>query len=104
MFTTISELRQANRAIDHHFFDRSTMRFFASRVESGLYAGRFFITSEKAGFSSQQRRYTVREALPTGEVKTVGDTFNKFSFIEDARDMCRELAKPFYPWSKEAQQ
>lgn len=93
MFQTIAQVRQANRDAGNHFFDRSTMRFFASRVESGLYAGRYFITSEKAGFDSQQRRYTIREAMPDGDVRTVDDSFNKFRFIEDARDKCRELAK-----------
>jgi hypothetical protein len=100
MFKTIADVRAANRAIDHHFFDRSTMRFFASRIESGLYAGRYFITSEKAGFTSEQRRFTIREVMPSGEVKTADDSFNKFLFIEDARDRCRELAKGSYPWSK----
>lgn len=99
MFTTISEVRTANRAIGHHFFDVSTMRFFASRVESALYAGRFFITSEKAGFNTERRKYTVREVLDDGEVRTYRDTFNKFSDIEDARDLCRNLAAPFYAWS-----
>lgn len=100
MFTTISELRQANREIGNHFFDRSTMRFFASRVESGLYAGRYFITSEKTGFDSTVRKFTVREAQPDGRVATVGDTFNKFLFIEDARDLCRELSKGKYAWQQ----
>lgn len=100
MFQTIAEVRQANRAIGHHFFDRSTMRFFASRVESGLYAGRYFITSEKAGFQSEQRKFTIREVGSNGEVKTVGDTFNEFLFIEDARDRCRELAKGQYAWQQ----
>ena len=92
MFKTIAEVRQANRAIGHHFFDRKTMAFFASRVESGLYAGRWFITSEKAGFTSERRTYTVREVMPDGKVNTVGE-FCKYHIVEDARDRCRELAK-----------
>lgn len=100
MFKTISDVRQANRSIGNHFFDRSTMRFFDSRVESSLYAGRFFITSEKAGFSAYDRKFTIREALPSGEVKTVGNSFNKYHSIEDAREECKRLAAPFYAWNQ----
>jgi hypothetical protein len=94
MFSSISDVRTANAEAGQHFFDRSTMRFFASRVESALYAGRYFITSEKTGFSDNgTRKFTVREAHADGRVTTYGETFNKFMFIEDARDLCRELVK-----------
>lgn len=92
MFKTIADVRQANKESGGYFFSRDTVRFFGSRVESSLYAGRYFITSEKAGFSSTLRKFTIREALPDGSVNTVTDTFNKFRCIEDAREECRSLA------------
>ena len=33
MFKTISEVKQANTNLGHHFFDRDTMRFFDSKIE-----------------------------------------------------------------------
>lgn len=34
MFKTMADVRAANKAIGHHYFERSTMRFFDSRVDS----------------------------------------------------------------------
>jgi hypothetical protein len=89
-FKTIAEVRAANRAIDNHWFDRSTMRFFNCVIESKLYGGRFFVTSERMNLSDP-KKYTIREALPSGDVRTVSG-FRKFSFLEDARYMARHLA------------
>jgi hypothetical protein len=58
---------------DGHWFDKETLRFFKSRLPKVAYetdAGRFFITSEAD--PSGERRYTVREQLPNGNIETVG--------------------------------
>lgn len=47
MFNTMSELRKKNKESGYHFFDRETMKFWDSKLESTLYKGCFFITSEK---------------------------------------------------------
>lgn len=56
---------------DHHFFDRDAMAFFASQLHSVLYVpvedAYVFITSEKTGFDSEERRFTVRKATFTLE-------------------------------------
>lgn len=91
MFKTISEVRAANRRIDNHFFDRDTMRFFKSKIESGVYGGRYFITSEQFREDSS-RRYTIREAKASGEVNTIG-AFQAYYSLEDARQNARELVK-----------
>ena len=91
MFKTISDVKAANKAAGYYFFSRSTNRFFGSRVESSLYGGRFFITSED-NFDRSARFYTIREALPGGDIRTVSE-FNGFRYIEDARDECRRLVK-----------
>lgn len=98
-FSTMADVRAANRALGHHFFERDTMRFFESRVESALYAGRYFITSEKAGFRETQRKFTIREVTPDGYIKTVGE-FCAYDFIENARDEARRLAAGSYPWQQ----
>ena len=90
-FKTIAEVRAANKAAGHHFFERSTMRFFDSAVESALYGGRFFVTSEKGPVAESVRRYTVREVSQDGKVSTRGE-FQAYRTIEDAREAARELA------------
>lgn len=87
----ISDVRDANAAVGHYWFSKDTMRFFDSRVESALYGGRFFITSEKRGFDDDARRtYAVRVAMDDGKIEQIGTAMN---FIEDARDYARELVK-----------
>lgn len=92
LFETMADVRQANSDAGNHFFERSAMRFFASKIESTLYAGRWFITSEKKGFSSQDRGYTVREARLDADIRTVG-SLNDYYSIEGARDAVRELVR-----------
>lgn len=76
MYRTIQEIKAANKAAEQHFFDEDTMRFFRSRVESGVIGGRYFITSEQFVGSdeiAQPRRYTIRVARENGHVDTVGE-------------------------------
>lgn len=65
MFSNMLEVVEANKRAGYHFFDADAMRFFNSRVGSALYAGRYFITSER--FSADTpRMYTIREADDEG--------------------------------------
>lgn len=95
---TIREIKQANAAAGFHFFDRTTMRFFHSRVEGRTYEGPggiYFITSEQfhGSISSEPRKYTVRRFYPkTGDIDTVGK-FNEIVTRLDARLDARLLAK-----------
>lgn len=75
MFNTIAEVKKANKAKGQHFFDKDTLAFFGSNVYNGLYtvAGRqFFITSEN-NFNRTKKGYTIREAMPDGDIETVGE-------------------------------
>jgi hypothetical protein len=90
-FNSMAEVKAANKAIDNHWFEPSTMRFFNSRIESKLYAGRFFITSERRELDLP-KRYSIREAMPNGDIKTVGE-FQEFLTLEDAKDRAKELSR-----------
>ena len=81
----ITQIKRANKALGHHFFDRDAMTFFRSRVYPHVYGGRFFITSEQfvAGDGEEfPREYTVREARPDGTIDTVD--MPKFKALADA--------------------
>lgn len=82
-FSNVEEVRKANKAIGHHWFNRSSMSFFNSQVIGGdkLINKRFFISSEQFDASSP-RLYTIRLALPTGEV----DTYGEFQAYETRKD------------------
>lgn len=91
-YQTVADVRAANKAAGRYFFERATMRFFQSRIESTLYGGRYFITSEQCPGVGHARLYSVREALPDGEIGTVGE-FQQYRHIEDAREAARRLAR-----------
>ena len=93
MTRTMAEIRAANRAAGYYFFERDTMRFFDSRIETrgNAIGGRFFITSEQFHGSNNfhgPRLFTVREAKPSGDIDTVGK-FQAYTTIEAARAAAR---------------
>jgi hypothetical protein len=90
VFADLSDVRHQNAEHGLHFFAKKTMQFFASEVESSLYAGRYFITSEKTGFSHSQRAYTIREVSPFADINTVRE-FAKIDSLSLARAQAREL-------------
>lgn len=75
MFTNITQIKKANAESGYHFFARNTMRFFASKVESKVYAGCLFLTSEKAGFNAEAREFRVRRASSDGSIQTLGSVY-----------------------------
>lgn len=56
---TISDIRTLNKRAGQSFFNRKTMKFFESRIESTLMKGNYFITSEKPPHNP--RHYKVRQ-------------------------------------------
>ncbi|MDX6610945.1 MAG: hypothetical protein QOD75_131 [Blastocatellia bacterium] len=73
--TTISQLKALNERNGGSWFERSTMRFFGTRIESGIIRGGYFITSDKRGFEdSAGRGFTIRQFNDEGSVHSdVGD-------------------------------
>lgn len=85
MFKDVAEFKQAHKAQGGHFFDPQAMRFFNSKIESGLVGQRdqqVFITSERQDLD-RPKKYTIRHAMPSGEVREVGD-FQEFDTLEQA--------------------
>jgi hypothetical protein len=85
---TIADVRRRNGEAGRYFFSPSTMKFFASKVESTLYKNLCFVTSEKKCFEDYTRVFHVRRYDPfTHDIETLG---NVFMFIDDARKFARE--------------
>jgi hypothetical protein len=81
-FTSVDQIKRANKAIGNHFFDKDTLRFFDSKIEPRIYAGRYFITSEQFD-DSGPRLYSVREAEESGRVKTQASRLKSKTEAED---------------------
>ena len=82
MYKSMSEIREKNKSIDNYFFSKDTMRFFKSKIETGVLKDKYFITSEIN--PSDVKKYTIREATEEGEIKTVGD-FHSFTSVKQAK-------------------
>lgn len=91
-FDTISQVKAANKAIGNHWFDRGSMRFFNTKIESKLYGGRYFITSEQfvGSTGAGRRKYSIRYVNDDGSIDTVGE-FNEMPGIELARYKVKRL-------------
>jgi hypothetical protein len=90
-YRSMADVESANRQIGNHWFDRDTMRFFNTKIESGLIGGKYFITSERYD-EDRPRRYSVRRADTDGTIDTVGE-FHAHLTREDAREVIREAMK-----------
>jgi hypothetical protein len=88
---TIADIKQKLHAGGNHFFDRDTMRWFGSRVESSLYKNNTFITSEYTGFERTKRAYTVRYYDEAKNTVVDVSGFGAFS----TKDAAREFAKNY---------
>lgn len=89
-YRSIKEIEDANRRIDHHWFDPDTKRFFNSRVLGPVYGGHYFVSSEKDTHGS--RGYSVRKATRHGVIETVGK-FQGYSTPAQARAAIKRLMK-----------
>jgi hypothetical protein len=69
--TTIAELKALNAKNGGCWFDPGSMRFFGTRIESGIIAGRYFITSEQREHDTP-RKFSVRSFDSEGGIDTVG--------------------------------
>ena len=76
-FETLTEIKNANTALGHHWFEKDSMRFFSSRISPATIYHRggrtFFISSECQEPGVTPRRWNVREALPDGRINTLGE-------------------------------
>lgn len=84
---TIAELKALNKENGGCWFDPGSMRFFGTKIESGIIGGRYFITSEQAPHGP--RMFSVRSFNDAGSVETVGE-FNSYRSRRDAVEALRE--------------
>ena len=86
-FSSVSQMKAAVTNAGNHFFDPGAMRYFHSKIETGIIHGGYFITSESSE-EGGRRFFTVRyfvwdsaRGVMSGE--TVGD-FQQFATLMGA--------------------
>jgi hypothetical protein len=81
-YNTISEIKEANKAIDNHFFDAGALKFFNSKIYTEIIHGNLFITSERFDENSP-RLFSVRCALTNGSIESLSK-FQAFTTKQQA--------------------
>jgi hypothetical protein len=67
----MDDLKALNAENGGCWFEPASMRFFKTKLETGILAGGYFITSEKS--PGDVRAFTLRSFNEQGDVKTVGE-------------------------------
>lgn len=93
----LTSLQQIESGHVGHWFDRSSRRFFSSRISGVVYpsadGSAFFVSSERSDDASP-RLYSVRRAFWEGgqvEIETVGE-FQQYASRSGAHAAARRLA------------
>ena len=87
---TLAEAIEKYNETGGHFFDKETMRFFGSRIESKLYKNRCFITSEN-NMDGTERFYNVRRFRDDyRSIETIGE-FNTIKTKTEAQRIAKEV-------------
>ena len=80
---TISEVKSIVRSNGYHFFDKDTMKYWGSRIETSVFKNGCFVTSED-NYDKTERLYTVRRFNGTS-INTIGE-FQQYKTKDSARD------------------
>lgn len=70
-YKNMQAVRAANRDAGKFWFSPDAMAFWNSRIETALLHGRYFVTSEAPGAGDEDRRYTIRFALDSGDIMEI---------------------------------
>jgi len=83
VWKNITEVKKANKSINHNWFAFDAMSFFKTKVETPILHGRYFITSEIN--PSNEKAYSIRVVNDNGSIDTVGE-FHSFISVETAKE------------------
>ena len=88
---TMHQVKQLNKSNGYHFFEKSTLDFFRSRLQDGApYGGCVFVTSEQNG-TRGRRGYKVRAIRENGSIESLSD-FQEFDNASAAHSAAKKLA------------
>lgn len=84
-FEDIAQVVVANHSCGQNWFDPAIVQIFQSKIETDLYNGRFFVTSEIKS-SHEERRYTIRSVDSGGFISNFSSE-GHYEKLEDAIDV-----------------
>ena len=87
---TISEVKSIDKSNGGHFFDKDTMKFWGTRIETSVFKNGCFVTSED-NYNKTKRLYTVRR-FNGKSIDTIGDS-QQYKTKESAREAVRLYSK-----------
>ena len=90
MYSTISEIKAANKAAGYFYFSPEAMHVWQSRCERGVYGGRYFVMSEVSDNGTPRRYFYVRQITESGRIEFVDGPFFD---AKGAREAARKFAK-----------
>jgi hypothetical protein len=92
-FTSIPAVKAAFKAEGDNWFDKGTMEWWHSKIESDLIGGQFFITSEQRE-PDTERKFSVRKVIRAKagnlSVDTIGE-FHSHETLAQARQALDEV-------------
>lgn len=86
---SMEQIRRSNKDAGFHFFDPQTIRFFRSRIGGTVHGDGYFITSEQPPYGP--RRWTIRQAMPDGSIRSVGGFLRYSSRSEALKALRRRI-------------
>ena len=90
----MTEAKRIYKSYKGHFFDKNTMKFFGSRIESGLFKDYFFVTSE-LDFFGEKRAYTIRKFSENySNIENVSE-FQKFGTKDEAMEFMKKVSENY---------
>ena len=90
---TISEVKSIVTANGGYFFNKDTMNFFGTKIETSVFKNGCFVTSED-NYDKTKRLYTVRR-FNGKSIDTIGD-FQQYKTKESAREAARKAERLYY--------
>jgi hypothetical protein len=97
MYSTIDEIKAANRAAGDTWFGPEETAFFGTEIVTGVLGGWWFVTRDDAPGSPYPGSYTVRAVDRDGHVRTVGE-FQGHASREDAIMAIRDMTAMSGQW------
>ena len=98
-FKSINQFRNFNATTGSRWFDKSSMKFYSTRLHSALYGNCVFVTSDNT--YDKKRKYSVRVAMIDGGVYTYAfvnyDT--RYEAHTEAKWLARALESGSMVWN-----
>lgn len=89
MFKNISEVKKANKTAGHYWFSPDTVKYFASRVETPVIGGFYWVESQR-NYDGTAREYKAVAASPDGDISYLHGA-EGFATLEDAKAVIDEI-------------